>query len=375
MFLIDRYIFIRFVSNFVLLFLLLSVFAIAIDAILHLDRFVDAAREVLGREAGTLAVIGKMVVLILHFESPRVLQLYAYLHGLVAVGAMGFTLAQLYRHRELVALMATGISLHRVAMPFIVGMFLFSVLQLLNQEFILPRIAPLLLRGHGEIGRTGVDEYEISFTADSDGNLLQAPGFDPHTGSLRSPTFLERDERGRTRRRISADSAVWDAQHNGWSFTNGIAITLQPATQNDSAATSRTEPISLYQTSLSPQVLIVRRYGQFAGMLSLSQIRQMLDTPGIADAPTLQRHQYARFSVVLVNLLVLWITLPCFLLREPSNLLVQTVMCASMAIPGMMGAAIGMMVEMPGIPPAVAVFLPVLVLIPVALARFTYIKT
>jgi hypothetical protein len=34
-----------------------------------------------------------------------------------------------------------------------------------------------------------------------------------------------------------------------------------------------------------------------------------------------------------------------------------------------------MMVQLPGVTPAVSVFMPVLVLIPVALARITFVKT
>ena len=72
---------------------------------------------------------------------------------------------------------------------------------------------------------------------------------------------------------------------------------------------------------ISPRVLIVRRFGQFSAMLSMEQIRGMLQTPGVTDAAALKRHLYARFSTVLVNLLVLLIALPSFLLREPGNLM------------------------------------------------------
>ena len=41
----------------------------------------------------------------------------------------------------------------------------------------------------------------------------------------------------------------------------------------------------------------------------------------------------------------------------------------------MIGAAIFMMVQMPGISPTVGVFLPVIVLFPVALGRVTFVRT
>ncbi len=143
------------------------------------------------------------------------------------------------------------------------------------------------------------------------------------------------------------------------------------------AATTATisEPLAFFATDLDPNALIVRRHADYAGMLSLVQIEQMLDSGRVLDTARLLRHRYARFAAVAVNLLVLLIALPSFLLREPAPLMRQAVVCATMALPALTGSAIGMMVEMPGIPPAVGVFLPVIVLIPVAAARWTFLKT
>src|SRR5262245_40418278 len=107
--LIDRHIIARFLWNFLVLFLLLFVFAIAIDLILHLDDFVDSTKAIVGEGAGLTRRVTVMVGLIFDFQGPRLFQFYAYLHGMVAIGAMGFTLAQMYRYRELVAVMASGV--------------------------------------------------------------------------------------------------------------------------------------------------------------------------------------------------------------------------------------------------------------------------
>ena len=128
-------------------------------------------------------------------------------------------------------------------------------------------------------------------------------------------------------------------------------------------------------SDISPETLTVRRYAQFAGMLSLRQIGQMLQSPHSAESSSLIRYRFSRFSSVLVNILVLVITLPSFLLREPSNLLRQSVISAAIAIPCMFGAVLGMMAELPGIPPVAGVFIPVFILIPIALGRVTFIRT
>ena len=150
--LIDRYIVTRFLGNFFLLFLLLFLFAGGIDIILNLDEFIRAGNTRVGEDGGLLKraiAIGSMMI---DFQGPRLFLFYAYMHGMVAVGAMAFTLAHMYRNKELVAVLASGVSLHRLAMPFLVATCATSVLQLLNQEFMLHRVAPLVLRRHANIG-------------------------------------------------------------------------------------------------------------------------------------------------------------------------------------------------------------------------------
>lgn len=385
MLIIDRHILARFFINYAILFALLFLFAVAIDIILSLDDFVDASRKIAGEDASGARATWQLLIVIVDFELPRICQFFAYLNGLTAIGAMGFTLAQMVRHRELVAVMASGVSLYRVALPFIIAVFILSVVQLVNQEAILPRLAPLLLRDHDRIGMRGLNMFEVAFTPDSSGNLLQAPEYDPETSRLRLPTFLERDARGRTLRRISADEATWSAPDNAWLLTNGVEIVLTADTPATSTATGaegnrgdeiiHKRALDRFTTDLTPQVLLARHYNQFASMLSLSQISQMLQTPRVADRDSLLRYRYSRFSSVLVNMLVLWLTLPCFLLREPANLLRQSMMAASLAIPASVGSAIGMMVDMPGIPPAASVFLPVVVLGFMCLFPWTFFKT
>ena len=59
--LLDRYIIGRFLSNFVILFALLFSFAVAIDLLLQLDRFVDVAQAQAG-DAGALLDSERIIV-------------------------------------------------------------------------------------------------------------------------------------------------------------------------------------------------------------------------------------------------------------------------------------------------------------------------
>jgi len=368
--LLDWYIIRRFFANFMILFALMYLFAVAIDLLVSLDRFVSEARTVTGDDRTWLGVLWTSARLIVDFQTPRLFQFYSFLYGLLAVGAMGFTLAQMHRHKELVSIMAAGVGLHRVAMPFIGCAFLLGLVQLANGELILPRVAPLLLRDHGQIGSEQFQRFAVPFTRDGNDNLLQAAAMIPSStgGTLTSLTFIVRDAEARTQQRITAERAMWDEVSQSWILEEGWRV--QPA----SGGTSLREPAERITTDLTPEALTMRQHGQFASMLSLAQIQEMLQTPDVVDARALVRFKYARFSGVLTSVLVLALCLPTFLLREPVPLMPQTLKCAGIAVPATMGAAIGMMADLPG-PPAASVFLPVIILGLLVLARWTWMKT
>ncbi|MCA9291139.1 MAG: LptF/LptG family permease [Phycisphaerales bacterium] len=375
MLLIDRYIAWRFIVNFAILFTLLFVFAISIDLILQLDRFMDVAREQAGADAGFLALSREWLGIVLNFHGPRIFQFYAYLHGLVAIGAMGFTLAQMHRDREFVAMLAAGISLPRLAIPVVAVVFGLNLLQMINSELIMPRVAPLLMRKHGEIGKKTIDAFEVQLVPDGADALFQAPSFDLTTRTLVGPTILDRDDVGRTVGRVSATSGTWDPAAGAWILHDAV-ITRPGVDDEGGFATIREERETYaYPTDLSPDVLTMKQYRQYASMLSLAQIEHMMKTPDIVDAPALARFKYARIASVLVNLVVLVVALPFFMLRAPANMLRQSLLAAATTLPMMLVSVVVITVPLADIPPAVSVFIPVVILFPLAAWRITSMPT
>jgi len=357
-----RSILFRFLANFLILFAIFFLFGVAIDVILHLDRFLAAGRA-WGGEG--LAAPWAVLAATLDFHGPRVFQFYAYMLGLVSVAAMGFTLATLVRHRELVAILAAGVSLHRVAILFLLGAAGLNLLQLLNQELVLPRLAPVLVREHDRILRGGLASFPVPLTRDGAGRLLAAGSFAPEGGELRDLLILERDARGEATGRISAKRATWDAGAGRWMLEEGVRIG-----RGDAAP----EAVATFATDLSPEAIRVRRFAQYAQMLSLGQIRRMREQGGV-DPGLLARLTYLRLGAVGLNLLVLAACLPFFLLREPASLLRQGILCAGFAVPATLGSLLAMNIAVPGLPPAVSVFLPCALLLPVALARLGSMRT
>ena len=109
---------------------------------------------------------GRIQPRLVRLMEPRRSLRWPILLGVVLIGGMGFTCAQLVRHRELVAVLASGVSLRRIARPILIVAIMLIGLQALNQELVLPRIAPLLTRDHGEAGKRGLGADRVKLVGD-----------------------------------------------------------------------------------------------------------------------------------------------------------------------------------------------------------------
>lgn len=361
--------------NFIALFTLFFLLGAVIDIIVNLDEF-DTIAGNLASDGTIITHIFVLLRVAIEFEGPRLFQVFAHLHGVIAIGAMAFTAATMHKAREFVAIMAVGVSLRRVSIPFLFVTAAISFVALLNQELILPKVAPLLLRDHGESGEQSAGSFQVPLTPDQHGTLLLAVALDPETSELTEPTFLERDEKGRMTKHVQAISATWDsATDGGWVLQEGQSVDI--LFDNDTAQASIIAPVQIeyYATELSPHILTLHRYGQYISMLGMSQLNNMLNTSGAFDAQMLRRHWYARFASIAINLLAMVLVLPLFVTRDPVNMSQQAVKCGAIALTVLFGSTVIMLMPVAGIPAMVSVFLPAIVLFPVALLRIVSQRT
>lgn len=365
----------RMAFNFVVLFTLFFLLGAVIDIIVNLDEFNKIAK-VTSEDGDFLARLFALIRVAIGFEGPRLFQVFSYLHGVIAIGAMGFTASNMLRSREFVAIMAAGISLRRISLPFLYVMVGISVLALLNQEYMLPRVAPLLLRNHQESGAKTVSSFSIPFTPDQSGALLLSPSLNPETGVMEEPSFLERDEKGRMIRQVRASRAKWDSKTNsGWILEEGLVVLISFDESTGQATTSLPLEVEFYETELSPYILTLHRYGQYIGMLGMSQLNNMLNAVGSFDEPMLRRHWYSRFASIALNILAMMIVIPFFVTKDAVVVSRQAIKCGGIALTILFGGMVVMLMPLEGIPAVVSVFLPAIVLIPIALFREITIRT
>lgn len=376
---LTRFILLRFLGNFFLLFSLLFIFAISIDVIIQWEVFVTSAATLESAKTGGgkgSSILGT-ARLILAFHGPRVFQFYQYMMPLVALGAMGFTASAMLRSREFVALLAVGISMRRAVFPMVIGMCMLSLLQVANQELILPRLATRLLLEHEDMVRGAVSTWGIGLAADSQGRLIHAASFDPSTQTLTGLYAVERTPEGAVVRRVEASRATWSAEKRSWILENGMAGI--PAGPMDVPSGTRPpvfldQPIESFATDLDPDTLSLRKHQLYAHMLSLAEIAE-LSRNSAFDPTALRRFATGRFASLLVGLLVLALSIPFFALREPVPLLRQAATCAAISLPILLTAMIVIALPLSSLPPTVGVILPVVFLIPIAVWRIAAMKT
>ena len=119
--------------------------------------------------------------------------------------------AQLVRNREFVAVLAGGISLRRMAKPVLIVAVGMMAVQVANQELVLPRVAHLLTRDHGDAGTSNPRAFDVQLTRDSGGRIFLAGKFDPDEERITDLQVWERDDQGLAYRRVRASTAQWRA--------------------------------------------------------------------------------------------------------------------------------------------------------------------
>ncbi len=387
---LDRYIARQFLINAVNLLVILFTFVVTIDIILNIDRFIAIARELAearGQDPTFLRVGLVTVMIIADLWWPQLFQLFNYMVGLVLVGAMGFTLSQMARHRELGAMLAGGLGLYRAARPIVVVSLGFLAVQFVNDEFILPRVAPLLTRDHGDAGRHDLAGRAVPLTSDGAGRLYFAEKFDADEKLIENVYILERGADGLATRAITAKRARWEGGDDGaWVFEEGVVHERRGPPQPPA-------PIERLDSKLDPTELTVRSFEGLSRNLSWRQIGALVERARVMEGQAreagdagegerlrasregLERIRYGRVANLATNLLALLICMPLFLARSPVNMVSQTVKCAPLAILGIMGGVVGSSAAIPGLPAALGAFIPVMVLAPLAVAMATSVRT
>jgi len=254
-----------------------------------------------------------------------------------------------------------------------------TLLQSAAQEFVSPRSAPLRTRDQGDAGKHDLKEFKVPLVEDGAGGMLCASRFEPATNTLTNPTFWTRGASGLFISSVSAPFAKW--KDDAWRFENasvwrhGESPTASPSPAPDGAPVSHESVV--VRTAMDPKALTLRHYSNFSHSLSWSELNEVIAGSGSDQGmrDKLIRIKYGRVSAILSNLLTLLIVLPLFLTREPRNMVLQSLKGAPVGIGSLLGGLLGASMTIPGLAPGLGVFVPVVILAPIAVANISSMRT
>ncbi|MEM9348119.1 MAG: LptF/LptG family permease [Planctomycetota bacterium] len=367
---LDRYIIKLFVQNYIILCVVLSGLYVLVDLIVDLDEFLKAGREHADRMGGVF--LGTVWVMA-DYYGPVLLLIFSAMSGLLVVAAMGFTISQLQRSREITAILASGVSLYRVAVPVLIVGFTINLLVLPVQELAIPPLAEKLVRSKSQVGQPTMTDKPVNYARDQSGALISAASFSAETKGMTDVRIIERDETGRQTRLIRADLATWSDSEEAWLFESGQAFAT--ATSDTLPTQLGGKPVAMYQTELSPEVLIARQEALFIRLQAMTDLQKMRTNTSLTPKQRgrITQVMWGRFTTLVMGVLILLMGLPFFLTRVPGNMLANSAKAAGIAI-GAWSAGLVLM-QVGGINPVTAALLPVVIFVPISFYMVSTIKT
>ncbi len=304
---LDRYIAKQFGLNYVIAFSVLVSLYIVLDLFFNLDEFYQ----------GTDLGLVEIAMAVVKYYATHVFWYFSQISGVITLFAMAFTLARMQRDNEFVAIISSGVSLYRIALTVIVLGVALNGLLLVNQELIIPRLAPKLAQSHKAAALN--KPYGVWLLRQEDGSLLSATQFDHEAGVL-SNVLLMPSPAEQLAETIVADRATWEPNPQGgsgtWVLQRGQRLSIIPS--DDGSYDMQRTPLATIPGVTGPDEIALRQSTQWVDFLSRSQLVK-LGNSGMGLPARIAAAIHNRFSAPIVNMLILIIGVPIFLDRHPST--------------------------------------------------------
>ncbi|HUB27959.1 MAG TPA: LptF/LptG family permease [Tepidisphaeraceae bacterium] len=321
---LDRYILVNFIRNYLIAFLVLIGLYIALDMVFNFDDLIEPPKSA----ANMNLTVFQAILDIIAYYAYQTPLIFVYLSGMIAVVGAAFTLMRLSRFNELTAIMAAGMSLRRVALPIILAGVGLNVILVLDQELLIPRIAYKLIRKHEDMHTETPKSFTVQMMQDDHNGLLCAARYTPPADGMPATIdFLDvnmRDENSLPCGHIKADRAVWDDSAKCWRLTNGIYTQVLRPNENRIAPDT---PVATYKSDITPDEIALWRGGQYVALLPTRRIDQLLQRPKSYGVIDLLRAKNLRFTQPLSNVILLLLAAPSVLTREPGKLRLAAMKC------------------------------------------------
>jgi lipopolysaccharide export system permease protein len=376
---LTRHVLLSFLRNYLISFMVLIGLYVTMDMVFAFDEFA----EVKGR-TGTEGTEGTLVVIkhIANYYAYQMFLIFAYLSGVIPVVAAAFTIIRMTRFNEMTAILAAGVPLLRVAMPIVIAAMVLNVLLIVDQELLIPRMIPMLIRKHDQVEAVS-KAFPIGGMQDEENRLLVAAKYNPPTeqsaASMEYFSVIARDGELRPLSHTTADKAVWDEGANLWRLTNGKVVEGLLGNERRSPEI----PVATYQSNITPEEIALYRSGDYVNLLPTGRINQLLARKDSYGTTDLLRVKHTRFVQWVLNMVLLLLALACLLTRDPSQLKIGIMRCA--AVTALCMGAIFLSQQLAGHPqggpawadtwPAIMAWVPILLFGPAAVFLLDRVNT
>ena len=305
---LDKYVAKNFLIGYAIAFGVLIGLRIIIDLFVNLDEFTEHA------DLGALAVIKN----VLSFYCLNTTLYFRDFAGMITVVAAAFSLGKMVRSNELVAVMASGVSLKRVIVPIGFLAIFLTAMSVINQELLIPPLSDKLVRGHDAL--PGQETYDVWFIADANGSLICSGRFDVAASTLYNPTIITRRKNPDSHiwevtGRIDAEKAVYNAKAKRWDLINGLFLEIN--------STKGVQPMAFYASDITPGYIPIMLKSEHKTLLSwrqLSALVKQAEQGKIKDSRELYSQKHFRVTEPIINLVMLMVCLPILVCRDPKGM-------------------------------------------------------
>ncbi len=209
---LDRYIVKNLLVSAVMCLAAIVLLRVAADLFFNLDEFAES------KTSGSGKTFGVMIGEICSYYAFQSLVYFRQLGGVIIVLAATFTLWRMNHTNELTAILASGVSLHRVLLPIVVCAIALNLLVIVDTELLIPPVKQQLVRKRDDVA--GARTFQVRVVVDNKRSAWYSSSFDPVEGRLDKPLIFLRDDRMAFIGHFTGPSAIFDRSKKGWVFTS-----------------------------------------------------------------------------------------------------------------------------------------------------------
>ncbi|OHB76120.1 MAG: hypothetical protein A2Z25_18880 [Planctomycetes bacterium RBG_16_55_9] len=357
---------------------------------MKIDEFTEHA------DLGTAAVIKN----ILTFYGLNCTLYFRDFAGMITVVAASFSFGRMVRSNELVAVMASGVSLKRIIAPIVFLALLLTGVLVIDQELIIPRLADKLVRNHDDV--PGQESYDVRFISDASGSLISSLRFDVENSTLYKPTILLRrqvkSDIWEVTARIDADKAMYEDRTHQWRLysrdpndPNGSEWQWNDSDPNggrwlpygllfERDSSKKPRPVASYASNVTARDIPIMRKSEHKTLLGLRQLNELAaQGTQVRDLAQLYSQKHFRITDPLINLVMLMLSLPLLVCRDPKSM--KSAITISFAVTGacfvttFVCKILATEVVFDKVMPELWAWLPIFIFLPVAFIELDAMKT